>query len=60
MCLDIINKRYPPTAWNIYSFHCSDGDNWAEDNDEALACTDLLATLCQLYCYIEIGQKKKL
>ena len=58
MCLDIIDKRYPPSAWNIYAFHGSDGDNWKEDNEEALACSDLLATLSQLYCYIEIGQKQ--
>ena len=28
---NIIEKRYHPDAWNIYSFHCSDGDNWADD-----------------------------
>jgi len=35
----IIDERYPPSDWNIYAFHFSDGDNWEEDND---ACTDLL------------------
>jgi len=58
-CLDIIDKRYPPSSWNLYSFHCSDGDNWSEDNENAIACSDLLSMLCQLYCYIEIGQKTK-
>jgi len=57
MCLDIIDKRYNPNAWNIYTFHSSDGDNWSEDNQEALAASELLSRICQLYCYIEIGQK---
>ncbi|MDQ3815911.1 MAG: DUF444 family protein, partial [Armatimonadota bacterium] len=35
----IIEERYPPSDWNIYAFHFSDGDNWEEDND---ACTDML------------------
>jgi hypothetical protein len=35
----IIDERYPPTDWNIYCFHFSDGDNWDDDNE---TCTDLL------------------
>lgn len=32
-CLSqIIDERYPPSDWNIYVFHFSDGDNWNEDN----------------------------
>jgi uncharacterized protein len=27
----IISKRYPPSDWNIYAFHFSDGDNWGDD-----------------------------
>jgi len=49
-----INKRYNPSAWNIYAFHCSDGDNWPGDNDKTLNLTLQLANLCQLYGYCEI------
>ena len=35
-CVDIVNKRYHPDSWNIYAFHCSDGDNWPTDNDRAV------------------------
>jgi len=28
--LEIIDERYNPEIWNIYAFHCSDGDNWPE------------------------------
>ncbi len=27
----IIDARYPPSEWNIYAFHFSDGDNWGDD-----------------------------
>ena len=49
-----INKRYNPSAWNIYAFHCSDGDNWPGDNEKTLNATLQLASICQLYGYCEI------
>lgn len=27
----IIDQRFPPSDWNIYAFHFSDGDNWGDD-----------------------------
>lgn len=51
---DAINKRYDPSAWNIYAFHCSDGDNWSSDNEKTLELTLKLADICQLYGYCEI------
>lgn len=35
----LIEERYPPSDWNIYCFHFSDGDNWEEDNS---LCAQLL------------------
>ena len=32
----IIKQRYDPANWNIYIFHCSDGDNW-EGGDTKIA-----------------------
>jgi len=31
LCDKIITKRFPPSDWNIYAFHFSDGDNWGDD-----------------------------
>ena len=39
---EIIEKRYHPDSWNIYSFHCSDGDNWPEDNEKAITASSIL------------------
>lgn len=37
MCADVIEKKYPPSEWNIYAFHISDGDNYGTDDNE-LSC----------------------
>ena len=34
--LEIIAERYHPSLWNMYAFHCSDGDNFDSDNPAAL------------------------
>ncbi len=52
--LEIIKERYNPVMWNVYAFHCSDGDNWGEDNDKAIACAQELCDLCNLFGYGEI------
>tara|TARA_Y100000992_G_scaffold283623_1_gene233092 strand:- start:561 stop:1733 length:1173 start_codon:yes stop_codon:yes gene_type:complete len=54
MAEDIINERYSPSSWNIYTFHCSDGDNWSEDNDKALEKMSYLSDVSQLAGYIQI------
>ena len=53
---DIIEKRYHPNNWNIYTFYCGDGDNWSIDNKEALAAFRRLKELNQVMCYTEIGK----
>ncbi len=53
LCLDIVKSRYHPSSWNIYTFHCSDGDNWPEDNQKAVSASEIMKSMCQLYCYIQ-------
>ena len=52
--LEIINRRYNPQIYNIYTFHASDGDNWSEDNDRAVKVAKELSDTCNLFGYIEI------
>ncbi|HYH01757.1 MAG TPA: YeaH/YhbH family protein [Bacillota bacterium] len=52
--LQIIQERYPPSNWNIYAFHCSDGDNWDEDNLKAVELAQELCKVCNLFGYGEI------
>jgi sporulation protein YhbH len=52
--LDIIQSRYHPSLWNVYAFHCSDGDNFDSDNTAALRAAKELSELCNLFGYGEI------
>jgi hypothetical protein len=52
--LEIIQERYHPSLWNIYAFHCSDGDNFDSDNPTALKAAKELADVCNLFGYGEI------
>lgn len=52
--LEIIEQRYNPKNWNIYAFHCSDGDNWTEDNKKAVELALKLCEVCNLFGYGEI------
>ena len=52
--LEIIRARYHPSLWNVYAFHCSDGENFSEDNREACQAAEELARLCNLLGYGEI------
>ncbi|PKM49919.1 MAG: hypothetical protein CVV02_13745 [Firmicutes bacterium HGW-Firmicutes-7] len=52
--LEIIDARFNPSIWNIYAFHCSDGDNWSEDNEKTLELAKELCDICNLFGYGEI------
>ncbi|MGH7786284.1 MAG: YeaH/YhbH family protein [Candidatus Binatia bacterium] len=52
--LEIIAERYHPTLWNVYAFHCSDGDNFDTDNPTALRAAHELSDVCNLFGYGEI------
>lgn len=52
---EIIQERYPTSAWNIYAAQASDGDNWSDDSP---LCRNMLIgqlmPLMQYYAYVEI------
>jgi sporulation protein YhbH len=52
--LEIISERYHPSLWNIYAFHCSDGDNFEYDNPKAIKLAKELCDCCNLFGYGEI------
>jgi hypothetical protein len=52
--LEIIAERYHPSLWNIYAFHCSDGDNFDTDNPVALRAAKELTDVANLFGYGEI------
>ncbi len=58
-CLEIIEKRYHPSFWNIYAFHGSDGDNWPEDIEKSKKLFTKLSEICQMSCFLEIVPEDK-
>jgi hypothetical protein len=52
--LEIIDQRYHPALWNVYAFHCSDGDNMPGDNPRAIKLAGELCEVCNLFGYGEI------
>lgn len=52
--LEIVRDRFHPAHWNIYAFHCSDGDNFDSDNTLALESARELCETCNLFGYGEI------
>jgi len=57
---DIIEKRYHPNNWNIYTFYCGDGENWPSDDDEVISLLTHLKKINQMMCYTEIGPQRDL
>jgi len=57
--LEVIEERYHPSLWNIYAFHCSDGENWSQDNDKAIKLAKQLCWICNLFGYGEIKPNEK-
>jgi uncharacterized sporulation protein YeaH/YhbH (DUF444 family) len=59
LCESIINQDYPPSDWNIYPFHFSDGDNWSTEDTKI--CIDLLknSLLAKVnaFCYGQVDSR---
>jgi uncharacterized protein len=48
-------EHYPPSDWNIYVLHASDGENFFPDNDRVLDLVAALMDVCSLVGYLEIA-----
>lgn len=53
---ELIQKHYPPSEWNIYPFHFSDGDNWSADDTQK--CFQILEQRIlpksNMFCYGQV------
>lgn len=56
LCLKMIEEKYNPSAWNIYPFHFSDGDNWSgNDTDECIKLLrEHLLPASNVFCYGQV------
>ena len=55
VCAEAIEREFPPSEWNIYCFHFSDGDNWGEDNETCFRLlSDKIIPHVNLFCYGQV------
>lgn len=57
--LEIIDERYPPSQYNIYPFHFSDGDNLTSDNERCVRLVNELMAVSNLFGYTEVNQYQR-
>tara|TARA_B100000700_G_C15048998_1_gene859346 strand:+ start:2439 stop:3611 length:1173 start_codon:yes stop_codon:yes gene_type:complete len=57
--IDVTMERFNPSSWNIYTFHCSDGENWSEDNEKAKTAMSRIIDMSQLSGYIQIKNEQE-
>jgi hypothetical protein len=55
-CLELVEREFDPSNWNIYAFHFSDGDNWS--GGDTARCLDLMRSQllpkCNVFCYGQV------
>ncbi|MCY0879831.1 MAG: sporulation protein YhbH [Firmicutes bacterium] len=57
LCLEVIQSRYPPSQWNIYPIHFSDGDNWSDaDNRRTVELLQRMLPMVNVFGYGEIRE----
>ncbi len=54
--LEIMDSRYPPSLYNIYPFHFSDGDNLTSDNERCVRLIHEMLKRANLFGYGEVNQ----
>ena len=55
LALEVLHKRYDPSRFNAYFFYASDGENAAEDREDARSTLAELAKLVNYAGYVETG-----
>jgi sporulation protein YhbH len=54
VCLKLIRKSFPPQDYNLYPFHFTDGDNFSDDDEQALKLLQEIIPSANVFCYGQI------
>ncbi|MFB1051154.1 sporulation protein YhbH [Paraliobacillus sp. JSM ZJ581] len=57
--IELIDERYDPNRYNIYTFHVSDGDNLISDNRRCEHLVKALLEYSSLFGYVEVNQYQR-
>lgn len=60
LALEVMTARFPASAWNVYPFHFSDGDNWGDgDNERCRSLVREMLARCNVFGYGEIQRNRR-
>ena len=59
LALSIQKTRFPLNEWNVYIAHCSDGDNWGDDNPRLLELVTAASKIANLIGYVQIDRAQR-
>lgn len=59
LALEIQRHRFPANEWNIFVTHCSDGDNFTDDNPRLLSLLGEVAEVANLVGYVQIDRAQR-
>jgi hypothetical protein len=54
VCLHLIREKFSPEDYNIYPFHFTDGDNFRDDDEQALKLLEELLPAVNIFCYGQV------
>ena len=54
LCLKMIRESFPPQDYNLYPFHFTDGDNFSDDDEQAMDSLIRIIPQANLFCYGQI------
>ena len=59
LALEILEAEYPPSEWNIYPFHFSDGDNWSQSDTRLCVSLvkDRLLPISNQFSYAQVDSQ---
>lgn len=55
LCWSDIKESRPPSVWNVYCFHFSDGDNWGDDDDRCVRLIKKILNRANMFAYGEVA-----
>jgi uncharacterized protein len=57
LAANIVDEECPPSEWNVYIFHFSDGDNWGGGDTQVCIklLTEKLVPAVNLFCYGQVA-----
>lgn len=54
VCLKLMRESFPSQDYNLYPFHFTDGDNFSDDDEQALKLLSEIVPQANVFCYGQV------